>query len=226
MTRKYKKKYPHQMFQERLEHEGGSDKLRDFKSELSNALGTHESGNWSVVFWPLAREWGYKGAEEERFLYEERLSESKGPTLADNHDHGGFESSLSELPLMCEDPSVEWDWVSTHPAMTRLDRESDKTRTVLVSGEDITSRCCPSQKAARMLQHWSNRPKEFFNKLIDRDKHVSRVAVDTGSVSSASTRSCDRTVHTKRLLSEVLGSYNTGSVDEPIPEDPVELDVL
>ena len=83
-----------------------------------------------------------------------------------------FESAISDLPATAS-PSVEMDWVKSHPAMTRKDRQKNAADKILITPDDILKAPngpCPSRSAAQMLQHYANKPDAFFKELLSETK--------------------------------------------------------
>ena len=83
-----------------------------------------------------------------------------------------FEDAIADLPATAS-PSVEMDWVKSHPAMTRKDRQKNATDKILITPDDILKAPngkCPSRSAAQMLQHYANKPDAFFKELLSETK--------------------------------------------------------
>jgi len=83
-----------------------------------------------------------------------------------------FETAISDLPPTAS-PSVEMDWVKSHPAMTRKDRQKNTDDKILITPDDILNAPngkCPSRSAAQMLQHYANKPDAFFKELLSETK--------------------------------------------------------
>jgi len=83
-----------------------------------------------------------------------------------------FEDAIADLPATAS-PSVEMDWVKSHPAMTRKDRQKNATDKILITPSDILDAPngkCPSRSAAQMLQHYANKPDAFFKELLSETK--------------------------------------------------------
>ena len=89
-----------------------------------------------------------------------------------NKRNAPFESAVSDLPATAS-PSVEMDWVKSHPAMTRKDRQKNATDKILITPDDILKAPngkCPSRSAAQLLQHYANKPDAFFKELLSETK--------------------------------------------------------
>lgn len=85
-----------------------------------------------------------------------------------------FEQALASLPdhAAVQD---EMDWVRAHPAMFRKSRNTDKTKDILITLNDILHAGCgpaPSRSAVVTLQHWCNCPHEFFKGMLSEHKKI------------------------------------------------------
>lgn len=82
-------------------------------------------------------------------------------------------------------PSVELNWIRSHPAMLRLDRIKDRDRNtrVILEVADITPTHgeAPSKAAVTMLQHWANKPDEFHKNLLAEQRKATKIDPD-GSI--------------------------------------------
>ena len=94
-------------------------------------------------------------------------------------------SAVNALPDQAS-PSAELNWIRNHPAMSRLDRIKDRTKTtrIILEVGDIspTHGTAPSKAAVSMLQHWCNRPDEFYKNLLAEQKKATKVDSDGGIV--------------------------------------------
>lgn len=151
--------------------------------------------------WEAMRRMGYLGPQEERRLYHEHLAQQQKKHDAEvveaaraaitNHGREqirqvqaeireerrveNFEESVRTLPDQAT-AAVEIDWIRAHPAMARLDRQTDKTKQIMISAEDILQAPqgkAPSKAAVYALQHWANRPGEFYKQLLGEQKKKS-----------------------------------------------------
>ena len=98
-----------------------------------------------------------------------------------------FEDALRELPARA-DPQKEIEWVKSHPAMTRQDRQKTREH-ILISADDVwdsSNGPCPSRAAAQQLQHWVNDPKVFYKDYMAEIKRSMRDSV--GAASTVDTR--------------------------------------
>lgn len=91
---------------------------------------------------------------------------------------------VAKLPASAN-PSSELEWIRNHPAMGRLDRirDRDKNTRVILEIEDIhpVHGEAPSKAAVSMLQHWCNRPDEFYKNLLAEQKKATKIK-DDGSI--------------------------------------------
>lgn len=129
------------------------------------------------------RKFGYTGLKEEREQYAEHLKASKSGLKKEGvnersrrhyqkHKNLPFERALETLPPTAS-PAAEMEWIKSHPAMSRKDRSRNTSDRVLVTPEDIHSAPngpCPSRAAAQQLQHWANRPEQFFKDVLSETK--------------------------------------------------------
>lgn len=129
------------------------------------------------------RLFGFMGLDKERAALADWLSEMQRVPNAEasaerarrsraNKRNAPFESAVSDLPATAS-PSVEMDWVKSHPAMTRKDRQKNATDKILITPDDILKAPngkCPSRSAAQLLQHYANKPDAFFKELLSETK--------------------------------------------------------
>ena len=91
---------------------------------------------------------------------------------------------VAKLPAS-SNPSSELEWIRNPPAMGRLDRirDRDKSTRVILEIEDIrpVHGEAPSKAAVSMLQHWCNRPDEFYKNLLAEQKKATKIK-DDGSI--------------------------------------------
>lgn len=78
-----------------------------------------------------------------------------------------FQNVLKQLPDSAT-AAKELDWIKNHPKMVEHDRSGDPNHRVVLSCKDIKD--APSKHAAQALQHWVNRPNEFFKNMLTEDK--------------------------------------------------------
>lgn len=168
-----------QLFLARIRREG---RWREWADTLERLM--KETGKPYGYVRPRAmRELGYLGADQERnlaLLYEQEgyvspitevISEEQKIRQAEKRVTD-YEEAIATLPDHCP-ASMVMDWVAAHPAMSRLARNPDKTKVVLISADDILRAPhgkAPSKEAARTLQHWANCPHEFYKQRLSEQK--------------------------------------------------------
>ena len=129
------------------------------------------------------RLFGFMGLEKERAALASWLSDmiripnaeasaERARRSRANKRNAPFESAVANLPATAS-PSVEMDWVKSHPAMTRKDRQKNTADKILITPDDILKAPngkCPSRSAAQLLQHYANKPDAFFKELLSETK--------------------------------------------------------
>lgn len=78
-----------------------------------------------------------------------------------------FHNALMALPESST-PAKELSWIKNHPKMIECDRSADPNHRVVLTCKDIKG--APSKHAAQALQHWVNRPNEFFKNMLTEDQ--------------------------------------------------------
>lgn len=74
-----------------------------------------------------------------------------------------WEEAVASLPPSA-DMRVEFDWISAHPAMSRHSRQTDMSKPVLLTSNDILHAKhgpAPSAAAANRLQNWAASPAKW-----------------------------------------------------------------
>ena len=87
-----------------------------------------------------------------------------------------FQAACKHLPPTV-DLEEEIEWISAHPAMTRLDRQVDEEEKVLIDRNDILNAPhgpAPSRRAVASLQHWVHSPREFQKLILETFKTEKR----------------------------------------------------
>lgn len=168
-----------EIFEFRLEHE---HKLAEYREELKR-LCKDEGMNKLQAKKAAQKKFGYTSLKEEREKYvewlkspqDERKREATNERARRAHTKQRnlpFEKALSDLPPSAN-ASDEMNWIKSHPAMSRKDRSRNATDRVLVTPDDIASSPngpCPSRAAAQQLQHWVNRPEQFYKDVLSETK--------------------------------------------------------
>lgn len=165
-----------QLFLLRLQREGRRDEFEQLVKKFVSA-GDTPSGAYGKA----QRQMGMRSAKEERLLYCTQVAKEayviRKEALTKEHAEArrkqadmAYQRALKSLPAVSS-AEVELDWVRAHPLMSTLDRSTlrGKPRKVLVKERDILEPphgAAPSQAAVHMLQHWANRPVDFFGKML------------------------------------------------------------
>ena len=92
-----------------------------------------------------------------------------------------FQSACKQLPPTV-DLEEEIEWISAHPAMTRLDRQVDDEEKILIDRNDILNAPhgpAPSRRAVASLQHWVHSPREFQKLILETFKTEKRQSSGT-----------------------------------------------
>ncbi len=167
-----------EMFSDRMTREGLRDEFRRRICERMKELGPGSMGKATSE---IRKEMGYKGAKEERKLYEEYAAnlhktslqvamEKQITEIREEKKVENFEESVRMLPLRAP-MSEELEWVRLHPAMGR----GDDDHPTVVTADDIL--CAPqgkapSQGAVRLLKHWVKRVDKFFELMMSEQKKM------------------------------------------------------
>jgi len=166
------------LFSERMKRDG---RYKEFVDRVEKRM-EEESKTWTGAVWPVMREMGYEGPNQERALYQKLLEASHKTALQtqvqatrneirEERLRENFELALAELPDTAP-VAVEMDWIRAHPAMMRQSRQSSPKQ-VSISADDVL--CpphgkAPSKGAANALQHWVNHTAEFFKQMLSEHK--------------------------------------------------------
>lgn len=88
-----------------------------------------------------------------------------------------YETAIAKLPDEAS-PASEMSWIRNHPMMGRKDRMEGATKLtkIIVTGKDIKT--APSKAAVHMLQHWVNRPEDFFKGILSEQKKSTKTNAD------------------------------------------------
>jgi len=171
------------LFVERMRREGRGEEWTATLKQVMNETGK----KYGQTVGEAMRRMGYEGPERERQLHREFLENGEKTKLQRQIDQErqqirgerqaeDFEEAVRLLPVTASD-SAELDWIRAHPAMLRLAWQSDKTKPIILTAEDILR--APSQAAVRELAHWANHPDKFFEMLLSEDSQAADVAQRT-----------------------------------------------
>lgn len=153
----------------------------------------------------------YFGPKREHELYDEMMAEKRGRTrdgqvermqneIREERHIADFEEACRTLPATAT-IAEELNWVRSHPAMMRSDRQSDATKKVVLSATDVLygpTGKAPSQAAVVLLQKSCNNNKFFEGLNAEAKKHLG--ATETATASEAD-ESLDEV---ERLLKSVM----------------------
>jgi hypothetical protein len=166
------------LFCDRLKREG---RYKDFMARVKAYMAEH-SLRWGQALRPVMIEFGFESPKKEKALaaqweaecttYGVDLKIRKHITKLDEGIRlDNIEDIISRLPS-CANPSVEMDWIRSHPAMCRrkLNPQADQIK---IMPEDLLHAPggkCPSAAAALMLINYADAPAEFFKQVLTEHK--------------------------------------------------------
>ena len=164
------------LFVERMKREGRGNEWSTVIKQVMENTGKR----YGQAIWEAMRKMGYIGPEKEHQLHEEFQANGQKSNLQRQIDEErlqireeimteNFEQAVRTLPDKAP-VSVEIDWLVAHPAMARWARETDKSKNILITPEDILFAPhgpAPSKSAAIALQHWVTFPQQFFKEILD-----------------------------------------------------------
>lgn len=167
------------IFRRRMEREG---RVKEYEAKIKEIQALTGKGFGQSQF-PAMKHLGYQGPKEERELHEAWLQEEE--RKVEEAKFQTFEEALRELPDKAQ-TNVELDWIATHPAMARRNRQVDG-REIRLTREDVLNPPqgkAPSRAAAIELQNWVNQPKKFFEYMMSvRKKEIGAVeSVESAAV--------------------------------------------
>ncbi len=186
-----------QKFWERLKREGRYDLWHPTLKRMQQERGL----GFGQAKWAAMRELGYTEAKFEHDAHQVFTDQQEKIEVQKNTQQAAkdFESACAGLP---DEASVatEIAWVRSHPAMSRLDRMPGGIGTVLITPDDILSPPhgkAPSKSAVGLLQHYANRPHEFFKALMSEQKKI------TGETDKPKQEEDTDLAEVERLLREI-----------------------
>jgi len=169
------------LFFNRLRREGRYQKYLAVLRERSG--GFENKVAWNKIAPTVMKEFGYEGPKKEREIHATYLASKHKGLLAEQlraekeeirkeRVVENYEDALRGLPNRASS-AVEMEWIRAHPAVSRLDRQKDQTKQVILTAEDVLlppHGPAPSKYAVQALQHWVNRPGKFFEQMLSEDK--------------------------------------------------------
>lgn len=171
----YRKMTTWKLFCLRMKRDGRFQEFQTRYRELKPTFGNKAKAT-------AMREFGYINAQVERaaaMQYERTLAarDASKRNAAMRGPHA-FEVAFAMLPDTAA-PKTEMDWIRAHPAMMRKIRAKDTIATIQLTAQDVLSPPhgqAPSKSAVLALQHWANKPDEFFKMLMTEHKKNSEAA--------------------------------------------------
>lgn len=141
---------------------------------------------YSPACWAVMKEFGYEGPKIERAMHDEWQAQEHAELVAAAkivntfaEVNSDFEEHLARLPKEYAGIlPTDLQWIYSHPAMSRKLR-SPEDKKILLTSDDIAS--APNPGVVQMLQHYVNRPDEFYKQVLDRMKKESGVVKDEES---------------------------------------------
>lgn len=172
-----------EIFQFRLERE---QRLVAFRQEVERLVKETKYRRLEAVK-VAQNKFGYTSAKEEREMYRKHLLDSdktiSKERTAERDKRGRvkkrdepFEEALATLPAVSS-AAETMEWIKSHPAMSRKDRSAKGNERILIGPKDILESPngpCPSRTAAQQLQHWANRPEQFFKDVLSETKKAKK----------------------------------------------------
>ena len=155
----------------------------------------------------------YTSAKEEREMYRKHLLDSdktiSKERTAERDKRGRvkkrdepFEEALATLPAVSS-AAETMEWIKSHPAMSRKDRSAKGNERILIGPKDILESPngpCPSRTAAQQLQHWANRPEQFFKDVLSETKKAKKNDEEEAAR--------ERSAKSNKEIRELLASLN------------------
>lgn len=158
------------MFEHRMEREG---RIKEYRARVKEVM--DDGLMYNKARHQVMVEFGYPGPVAERALAAEHAAaqrrEVEREILGEVREEvriRTFEEAI-ELVTSTTSPAAEIEWIRAHPALSRLDRQKDKTKPVDITADDILYAPhgpAPSRSAVNQLIHWANRPGEFYKQIL------------------------------------------------------------
>tara|TARA_Y100000389_G_scaffold92595_1_gene89342 strand:- start:9197 stop:9883 length:687 start_codon:yes stop_codon:yes gene_type:complete len=204
-----------EIFQFRLERE---QRLVAFRKEVERLVKETKYRRLDAVK-VTQNKFGYTSAKEEREMYRKHLLDSdktiSKERTAERDKRGRvkkrdmpFEEALASLPAVSS-PAATMEWIKSHPAMSRKDRSAKGNERILIGPKDILESPngpCPSRTAAQQLQHWANRPDQFFKDVLSETKKAKQNDEEVASK--------ERAAKSNKEIRELLDSLNRTEEDQ------------
>lgn len=169
------------IFRDRMRREGHGEEydalVQRYIDAEEKVNGKPKFGSYGRAMWKAMKDLGYTNPGEERRKYEGfTAQQDSAEELARVHETAnGILAALNAIPDLpgCAAPGLELEWVGGHPAILRYDLQSDQTKKVMITADDILhapNGLPPSRRAVSQLVHWANRVGEFHKQLLLTNK--------------------------------------------------------
>ena len=199
---------PYRLWQHRMERECKWQGIYDEIKEIQKNGDKEGYKGFINIMRSISKERDYRGAADERVLFAEFLQEEEALLDGDAKVKAKFELVVSEKQDRST-PRKENNWIASHPAMRRKDRDPEDKKVILTI-EDILD--APSQAAVNKLQYWSNDPRKFFEMVQAAEKPAPKPVVHKKEEKKEATK---KVVHDPTLeeVEEMLKEFNLQGLD-------------
>ena len=199
---------PYRLWQHRMERECKWQGIYDEIKEIQKNGDKEGYKGFINIMRSISKERDYRGAADERVLFAEFLQEEEALLDGDAKVKAKFELVVSEKQDRST-PRKENNWIASHPAMRRKDRDPEDKKVILTI-EDILD--APSQAAVKKLQYWSNDPRKFFEMVQAAEKPAPKPVVHKKEEKKEATK---KVVHDPTLeeVEEMLKEFNLQGLD-------------
>ena len=199
---------PYRLWQHRMERECKWQGIYDEIKEIQKNGDKEGYKGFINIMRSISKERDYRGAADERVLFAEFLQEEEALLDGDAKVKAKFELVVSEKQDRST-PRKENNWIASHPAMRRTDRDPEDKKVILTI-EDILD--APSQAAVNKLQYWSNDPRKFFEMVQAAEKPAPKPVVHKKEEKKEATK---KVVHDPTLeeVEEMLKEFNLQGLD-------------
>lgn len=212
---------PRSLFVERMRREG---REKEWFETVKKVM-TDENKRWGQAAPVAMKLMGYETPDKERQLHAEyqktahltvgqKILKEEMSEVREVSRIMDFEEAVRLLPDRCS-IQEEIEWIRSHPAMVRMNRNRDKTKEVLIDANDILRAPhgkAPSKASVYQLQHWANHPNKFYEMLLSEQKK----GMEEGSSTSTSKKKDVGLSEIEAILKEVSSGCET-----PISTNPV-----
>lgn len=179
------------IFAQRMARNGREEELKA-EIEKQRKTGGPDGGGltYTPAVWTAMNMLGYEGPKIERALFEAyvaslpekdrararraRKKKARSKKMMRSLLES-FEEAVRSCPVEEANEDIQWAWIRAHPAMSIKARSPDMATAVEITPEDILDAPhgdCPDQATARELQHWANRPIDFYKSSPPKKRGV------------------------------------------------------